>query len=168
MMIAFVVSAYLMQAMFVIGLFAGESFAWASYVGLGLALVTFAFGVIVVTKSLTGAAEERVSETMIIKLMLIPYYIINFIIGVMLAMGALINIMVFPIIMVVIITIFTFTYFMVVVTSMPNARYLVKKVWKEPDGMLVFHIVLHFLFITDVISSVVLYEQTKKREEVKE
>ncbi|HPK29161.1 MAG: hypothetical protein BWX57_00611 [Tenericutes bacterium ADurb.Bin024] len=156
MLIPFVVSAYLMQVFFLIGLFAGESFAWANYAGLVFTLLTLVFGVIATVKSVTGDTRDTRKETMTFKLLLIPYFVINFIIGFMALLGALVNFMVLPIIVAGVILMLVFNYFMVVVTSASNIRYLIKNLVVKKDPLTLLHIAFHFIFVTDVISSVIL------------
>ncbi|NLI52133.1 MAG: hypothetical protein GX377_02020, partial [Erysipelotrichaceae bacterium] len=43
-----------------------------------------------------------------------------------------------------------------VVTSASNIRYLIKNLVVKKDPLTLLHIAFHFIFVTDVISSVIL------------
>ncbi len=74
----------------------------------------------------------------------------------MAVVGALVNFMVLPIIVAGVILMLVFNYFMVVVTSASNIRYLIKNLVVKKDPLTLLHIAFHFIFVTDVISSVIL------------
>jgi hypothetical protein len=171
MMIPFVISAYVMQVFFLIGLFAGENFVWANYVGLAFTLLTFVCGIITIIKNVSDDNKDTRKEAMIAKLVLIPYFAINLIVGLMAIFGSLDNIIALPTVVIAVLLfivisvllLLLFNYFILVVTSAGNVRYLIKNLVDKKDQTALLHIALHFIFIADIISSIILV--VKKDEE---
>lgn len=101
--------------------------------------------------------------TMITKLTLVPFFVVNFIFGVMLSIGLFLW-FIAPYVLITEIFGVLLTYGTMIATSSYNLSYMYNSVKygnrKWHDWALMF--VLHFIFVADVVASVMLYADYKK------
>ena len=110
-------------------------------------------------------------ETMIFKIVLIPYFIFNFIMGIIIVFMGIASIL----------TIFFFaslplifisflvgvaSYMVVLASSSYNVVLLIKETKKKTAIFNIIMIILNFIFIADVIASVITYVNNYKKEEI--
>lgn len=111
--------------------------------------------------------EEFMPKTvMIIKLSLIPWFIINFIFCFFIFVGMLNPWLMIaePIAIAVMVSI---TYLYIITTSIPNIGYIIhllKKKELKITNKLVFSIIFHFFFCFDVLGSILLFFETRPKE----
>ena len=120
-----------------------------------------------VVTSLISAFKNDVDptkDTMVIKLSLIPWYALNFVIGFVLV-GIFLNPFMMIAIPVILALLISSTYMLMVCTSIGDVAYLarkiIKKEWKVSPSMIISAIFL-FVFCLDVVGAIILYAKSKK------
>lgn len=153
---------YLMQIFFIIGGTYKKDFNWPFYVAIAVSIIIIILSLIYILKTLTSNSNNLINfkETRNIKFILIPYFIINFVIGLLLALGSLVLIYFLPFMVVILILMICFTYLIVFTTSIANIKVMFLNRSKDPYYYLV-QILLHFIFVLDVISAALVYNKNK-------
>lgn len=101
--------------------------------------------------------------TMVTKLILVPYFVINFVLGMMLSTGLLLW-FVAPFILMTLMFDVLLTYGTMIATSSYNLVYMFKSVklgnkkWNE----YVLYFILHFIFIADIVASIMIWMDSRK------
>ncbi len=120
--------------------------------------------VIIALISLFRGIYNPTKTTMIIKLLLIPWYIINFMICCFLVVGFL-NPWLFlaaPIVLCILVAI---TYILMISTSLFDIAYIINKMAKKEikvKGSIITSIIFLCMFFFDIIGSIILYIKTKE------
>lgn len=166
LMIPMIISLYLMQICFIIYFAGDDTLFRMAYIGLAfsavsaiLAIFNFAFALL---KKNTD--EKSVYKlTMITKIVLIPFYVISFFFAaIIIISGVVVIFFVIPFFVISFI-IWIFTYIVLVTSGIYNVVFLFRQRGKKDIVYLGIHIVLHFLFIADLVDSIVLYSTAKKK-----
>ena len=110
--------------------------------------------------------ETDMSPTVMkVKLALIPWYVINFVMGVVIV-AILFNPFMIIGIPVVIGILAGIAYFCMLATSLPNVGLYLRKVFVKKEELIaaprVLPIIFHFIFCLDVVGSIIFYVQNKK------
>ena len=171
-LIILTVLMYLIQLVLIIGLACvpeenedlGSLIVYISMIIGGVALFVGIVNIILAVINFTRDTASPTKITMIIKLVLIPYYIVNFIFW-----GILILITINPFLLwlfpfFVVISVF-FTYAYMISTSIHNLSYifrLLKDKKIEATGIIVFVIISQFIFVLDIIGSIILFMLLEK------
>lgn len=102
---------------------------------------------------------------MICKLILVPFFVMNFIYLVLIFLGSLNIFLIWMLPIVIFLTILT--YGILLATSVYNIGYLIHRLTHREGAVLeqIIFIVLHFLYVIDVVASVVLYVKNKNTAE---
>jgi hypothetical protein len=98
--------------------------------------------------------------TMLAKIILIPYYVLNVFTMIYLLLPVA-NIFLFITIPAIIGINCTLTFLLMVGNGLHNISYLIKKYAKTKDGRYIIYAVLHFMFIIDVATAIVLFVKEK-------
>ena len=109
--------------------------------------------------------ESPVKTTMQIKFALIPWYVVNFILGFCFFTAALNPFLLWSIPLVIGIMVCT-TFMYMISTNFQNYSYIIHKMIRreiEIDSILIWSIVLSFIFCLDIISSYLLFYSENKR-----
>ena len=153
---------------------AGSSGLTLIFVGLGFgAGVLFLVGTPCVVLSITNIISKKPKNPhliiMVIKLALIPFYIVNFYTW-LLIVGGFANPWLMIGIPLVMFLGVSFTYLTLIVTSIYNIAYMLRThKYKERNlAPLVVHIFLQLFFISDIVSSIILYCKNKSTKETQE
>lgn len=171
-LIILTVLMYLIQLVLVIGLacvpeeneILGEIIVYISMIIGVIALFVGLMNIIIAVINFARNTASPTKITTIIKLILIPYYIINFIFW-----GILILITINPFLLwlfpfFVVISVF-FTYAYMISTSSHNLSYvfrLLKDKKLEPTAIIVFAIISQFIFVLDIVGSIMLFMLLEK------
>ena len=101
---------------------------------------------------------------MVMKLSLIPWYALNFVIG-FVFVSIFFNPFMMVAIPVIIALLVSSTYILMLSTSIADIAYcvynVIKKKW-DVSPSLIFSVILLFIFCLDVVGSIVLYKKSKK------
>lgn len=119
---------------------------------------------IIVHALLSKKLDEQtvVKTTLIVKSLLIPFYVIAFIFGILIAFGSLVFVLVLPLLIFIVFLIALFVLLVVVTTSMYNVKILF--INRDKINKIYFiHIILHFIYVTDLISSILVYNDYKNK-----
>jgi len=174
-LIAQAIGMYLMHIplyiLFIVELFPGEH--EALFKGLlvsffvllipmaGICLINMILSVISIFKGNTDLSKT----VMRVKLALIPWYVVNFIMCFVIVLLFFNPFTMFGIPVVIGIAM-GITYFFMLGTSLPNVAYYLRRVFVNKEEKLtkprVITIVLHFIFCLDVIGGIVFHRQNKK------
>lgn len=157
-LISFTILLYLIEVLFCLGAFiTSVDLSFLIYIAFGLAVIAFLLGIFVIIKSILNPPTAKpFTFVRSIKLALIPFYVVNFVIGVLLALGSLIAVIFLPLMIAIVIVQVMFTYFSIIVTSAQNIIYFRKKI-KEYDFIsVVIILVLHIIFVMDIVASVLV------------
>lgn len=134
---------------------------------LVLALLSFPICIVNAIFSILSIfkGEESPSKaTMIVKLALIPWYVMNFFFGFLLV-GGFMNpwlIVAVPLLVGVLVG---FTYVFMLSSGLPDMAYLLYRGWKykeKPSGLVITGIVFLFFFCLDILGSVFIHFGTKQ------
>jgi hypothetical protein len=98
--------------------------------------------------------------TMLAKIILIPYYILN-VFNMVYLLLPVANIFLFVAMPLVIGLKVTLTFFLMLGSGLHNISYLLTRYLKTKDGKYILYIVLHFIFVVDVIAAIVLFAKEK-------
>ena len=92
-----------------------------------------------------------------VKLLLIPFYIFFFVIGILSSIGLLVPFLALVILLAIILSV-AFGYLSIIVTGLPNIVKLVKRIINnnEINIALIISLIMHFFFGLDVIGSVIV------------
>ena len=108
--------------------------------------------------------KDSTKETMVMKLSLIPWYALNFVIG-FVFVSIFFNPFMMVAIPVIIALLVSSTYILMLSTSIADIAYcvynVIKKKW-DVSPSLIFSVILLFIFCLDVVGSIVLYKKSKK------
>lgn len=136
---------------------------WTSAVILLLALplcfVTAGFSIASVFKG----DESPAKATMIVKLALIPWYIMNFIFCFVLVAGFMNPFLMIGIPLLIAVMMST-TYLFMLATGLPDMAYVIHRGWKErvkPNGLTITGLVFLFIFCLDILGGIFLHVGTK-------
>ena len=123
-----------------------------------LGCVNLAFGIAQISNPKDGMAKT----VMIVKLVLMPFFVINFIIG-FLTMAAFANPFLFMALWIVIPVLCVMTYAEMLVTSSYNLGALIHKIRSKQNtfGELALFIISQFIYILDVVGAVILYARQR-------
>lgn len=144
----------------------------------GLMLAGVILGALIIPVSITNIVlgfttfvRKTVSSlktTMVVKIILIPWYIINFLVCFLLIAGFL-NPWLFLAAPIILSFLITITYIHLLATSITNVCYFIKYHIANKlsfDGLTIVGIIFHFIFCLDFIGAIIL-EQKYKRLEIK-
>ena len=101
---------------------------------------------------------------MIVKLALIPWYLLNFFFGFLLVAG-FINPFLMIGIPILIAIMMSVTYLLMVTTGFPDIAYVIHQGWKDkrkPNGLTVTGLIFLFIFCLDILGGIFLFVGTKK------
>ncbi len=169
-LIAFMITVYLMQISLLVGM--GIFFALpdakiyfvfiAPAVFLCLAFVLGCINIVFGVLQFKSPEPNVTKTVMLAKLSLIPFFIVNFILCILLIAG-LLNPFLFMSIFIVAPLLIAITYGITFVTSSYNLGFIVNKFINGESNIttLVVCGVFHFFFVFDVIGSILLYKSTK-------
>ena len=144
-------------------------FVYAFYV---LGMLAFALIVMNIINALLGNYnnENIYKETLIYKIVLIPFYIFNFVVGILVAFVAVFAalsvwffIAAIPLVLISIIMII-FTYLLMISLGSYNIVTLIKRIRRGESRDIkldILTLVLHFIFVVDVLGAIVLYKNEK-------
>lgn len=130
--------------------------------GCILGVANFMLGVVYLFKE----KKCPYGTVMVCKLVLVPFFILNFIYIVIIFFGSLNPFLIFMLPLSIFLMVLT--YGIVLATSAYNVGYMLNKI-KNGEGTILDKLILivcHFIFVLDVIASVVLVYRNKKRETV--
>ena len=111
--------------------------------------------------------EDPTKATLTTKLALIPWYIMNFVVGFIFS-SIFFNPFMFIAIPIVIAFFVGMTYLLMLSTSLGDIAYFVKKKIKKDEDVraaTVLAVICLFIFFLDIIGAIVLYRQSKRRAE---
>ena len=144
----------------------------------GLMLAGVILGALIIPVSITNIVlgfttfvRKTVSSlktTMVVKIILIPWYIINFLVCFLLIAGFL-NPWLFLAVPIILSLLIAITYIHLLATSITNVCYFIKYHIANKlsfDGVTIVGIIFHFIFFLDFIGAIIL-EQKYKRLEIK-
>lgn len=144
----------------------------------GLMLACVILGALIIPVSITNIilgfttfVRKTVSSlktTMVVKIILIPWYIINFLVCFLL-IAAFLNPGLFLAVPIILSFLIAITYIHLLATSITNVCYFIKYHIANKlsfDGVTIVGIIFHFLFCLDFIGAIIL-EQKYKRLEIK-
>lgn len=133
-----------------------------------LTIIVYSFNIwIAFTEPCEDFGHRLAFYDMLIKLIHIPFYIAGFVIGLILAFAMVVPALIFvsPFL---IAFIFVIEMILMLTSSMYGinaaVRLLRKKAISKKTAVL--HIILHLIFVTDVISAICLYRKTKRLKEL--
>ena len=176
-LIPFIVFLYLSQITVVIGL--ATAFALDLYIqdiwvflliavlfgftAFCLAVTIFAFGIIQIARG----KPNGYLQIMVTKLVLVPFFVVNFIMVVIL-IGAMGNPFLMWAIPAVLIISVSLTFFSMFATSFYNIGTMIYQLRKKEVIIerVLAHIIFHFIFVFDVISAVIIYIQSRKSKSI--
>ena len=124
-----------------------------------LCLVTAGFSI----ASIFKGDESPAKATMIVKLALIPWYLLNFFFGFLLVAGFMNPFLMIAIPLLVGI-LSSFTYAFMLATGLPDIAYVIHRGWKErikPNGLTITGLVFLFIFCLDILGGIFLHVGTK-------
>ena len=130
---------------------------------LVLGSINLAFGIAQVSNPKEGMDKT----VMIVKLVLMPFFVINFIIGALI-FAAFVNPFLFMALWIVIPALCVLTYAEMLVTSSYNIGALIHRIRSKQNtlGELALFIVSQFLYFLDVVGSIILYVRQRKSESI--
>ena len=135
-----------------------------NFIPLILALVSILIGFISIFKK----PQDSTKYSMIIKLVLIPFYILNFVEWFILGVGTL-NPFLFILGFLLVIFGILFTYICMLGTSAYNIGYIFGLIKEgKANGLLIVALVFHFVFMLDIVGAIVLYLENKRIGEINE
>ncbi|MCF0117742.1 MAG: hypothetical protein HUJ61_06835, partial [Bacilli bacterium] len=145
------------------------SFLAMTFVTSGLGIACLIIGLLQMKKP----TRDVYKTTMIIKCILIPYYIVNFVFGILMGFTTVLAIIsmwltVIGIFMYIILVLgVILTYMLMLATSAPNIGFLIYsfKTKKISLSWFITNMILQFFFVSDVVSSIMLYVKEKKRKQ---
>ena len=114
--------------------------------------------------SIFKGEESPTKTSMIVKLLLIPWYVMNFFFGFVLVAGFL-NPWLFLAIPVLLAILIGSTYLFMLSTGLPDIAYIIRRGWTEkikPSGLTGAGLVLLFLFCLDIVGAILIHIGTKK------
>lgn len=155
-MVPYVICLYMIEISF----FLVNIFSFMTYVFFGICILSFCLGIANILLSTLRKDNEKVyKETLIFKSILIPYYVVAFIILLVLLFIGLVSItFVLPFALIALVSLL-FTYFVMVSTSVGNIVSILKSdetiVWK------VVNTICQFIFIADYIDAIYLCSSNK-------
>lgn len=161
-----VASMYLMQIPFsgyAIALLAGAEVPASAFWAVTALSVIFCaaacvFATMNTVAAFRGLYAEQVcpySLTMAVKLALVPFFIINFVIWALFVIGSLNPFLIWALPVIICVSVF-FTYVLMLGTSVHNIAFLLKKFKDEWNLSCAVYMVLHFIFCLDVLAAVIL------------
>ena len=124
-----------------------------------LCLVTAGFSI----ASIFKGDESPTKATMIVKLALIPWYLLNFFFGFLLVAGFMNPFLMIGIPLLVGI-LSSFTYVLMLATGLPDIAYVIHRGWKQrikPNGLTITGLVFLFIFCLDILGGIFLHVGTK-------
>lgn len=142
----------------------------------GLMLAGIVLGALIVPISITNIIlgftafirkiKIPLKTTMVVKIILIPWYIVNFLVCFLLIAGFL-NPWLFLAVPIILSLLIGITYIHLLATSITNICYFIKyhivnKI--APDGVTIVGIIFHFIFCLDFIGAIILEQKYKKLE----
>lgn len=136
------------------------------YLLYGLCFVAGFVNILVAILHIFLKSESSTMVTIIVKLSLIPWYILNFLFW-LIAFVIMINPWFLPFAPVVLVVGVVSTYFLMICTGAHNLSYVIKLVKNKEATLtiqLVISIVFHFIFVLDIVGSFVLHSYLKKIE----
>lgn len=165
-LILFIISLYLMQIPFIIDFVIINSENYNEILenilfntSLAFLIISTILGLVNLIMAFTNKQDNVIKMTMISKLILIPYFIINFIICMLLTIGFS---FVFTILStIILIPLFIlFTFMTMIVTSSYNISYLINKFKQKEINIITFimHLILQCVFICDIIDTIYIYK----------
>jgi hypothetical protein len=171
-MIAQCVAAYLTQLPFLgllIALFINDEIADGVIVGIEIYCIAMCLiclliaflNILLAFLNLNKDIKMPYKTTMIIKIVMIPYYIINFFIWAIFVIGTLNPFLIIFLPLIVAFSIVT-TYFIMLATSAQNIVCLIKQFFKEKSLSCLIYAIFHFIFCADVIAAIMLYSNYKQ------
>lgn len=165
-LILFIISLYLMQIPLFIDFIIINSENYNEILenilfntSLAFLIISTILGLVNLIIAFTNKQDNVIKTTMISKLILIPYFITNFIICILLIMGFS---FIFTILSAfILIPLFIlFTFMTMIVTSSYNISYLISKFKHKEINIIVFiiHFILQCVFICDIIDTIYIYK----------
>ena len=165
-LILFIISLYLMQIPLLIDFIIINSENYNEILenilfntSLAFLIISTILGLVNLIIALTNKQDNVIKTTMISKLILIPYFIINFIICLLLTIGFS---FIFTILSAfILIPLFIlFTFMTMIVTSSYNISYLINKFKHKEINIIVFimYFILQCVFICDIIDTIYIYK----------
>jgi hypothetical protein len=106
--------------------------------------------------NLTKDVELPYKTTMLVKIAMIPYYIINFFIWAIFVIGTLNPFFIVLLPLIVTFSIVT-TYFIMISTGSQNIAALLKQFFAEKRLSCLIYAIFHFIFCADVIAAIMVY-----------
>lgn len=165
-LILFIISLYLMQIPLFIDFIIINSENYNEILenilfntSLAFLIISTILGLVNLIIAFTNKQDNVIKTTMISKLILIPYFITNFIICMLLTMGfAFIFTILSAFILIPLFILFTFMT--MIVTSSYNISYLISKFKHKEINIIVFimHFILQCAFICDIIDTIYIYK----------
>lgn len=129
----------------------------ANFIMIPVGLVAVAFAIL----NLTADGESPALATFIIKLVLIPWFAVNFLVCFLLVAGFLNPWLMLAVPLLIAIEVFI-TYLYTVCSSLQLAAYTVRQIIKKRISvtpMLIVGLVFSFIFVLDIVGSYLLYRQ---------
>lgn len=166
LLIVFVELVYLSMILEILSYSINENLFFAA---LAVNVVTILYGIVIALmtfKEIKNPTKNYFRQIMIVKCVLIPFFIYNFIIGVCVGIGML-NPFLFMFIFVFVLVKVIYTFILMILTSLPHAAHMLAYM---KNGKIFFvegvlFIVLDFIFVSDVISSIITYKKYKYLDE---
>lgn len=135
-----------------------------NFIPLNLALVSILIGFISIFKK----PKDPTKYSMIIKLVLIPFYILNFIEWVILGIGTL-NPFLFILGALLIVFGILFTYICMLATGIYNIGYVFGLIKEgKANGLMIAALIFQFVYVLDIVGAIILYIENKKFGEINE
>ena len=128
-------------------------------VGMVAFVYALATMVFYITDAFLKNRKSPVKLIMILKIVLIPYYISNFVLWGLLIIGTLNPFLFMAMPLLLVISIFV-TYMNMIATSMPNAAYsisLLRERKTAPSFLLIASNILQYIFCLDILGSILLF-----------
>lgn len=100
--------------------------------------------------------------TMTAKLVLVPFFIVNFVIWALLIVGSLNPFLFFLAPLFAVFSVVS-TYMIMLASGVHNMAYLLRELIKTRQIKYIFYLIAHFIFCIDVVAAIVLYIKEKER-----
>lgn len=149
-----------------------DSIVWTPfYITLAvLAVAAFFLGVANIAKALSNffapAQKNPFTTIMVFKILLIPYFIVNFALCFLIVAGSLNPFLIVSVFITIPIMCFL-TYCVLLVTSAYNLSRMFAMIVRREESLqtLIPHIIFHFIFLSDVVDSVIVRNKFRRKPE---
>ena len=168
LMIPLTLSTYAIAAFLILSVYIDKK--WPLYSWLIAAIVCFLLSLINIIYAIFKRKEDGIyRDSLIFKLILIPFFIFNFILTILIISTSVFSIFTafffasLPLILVGALTVL-YAYLLLLSTSIYSVKVKLRNIYKSKNPIKdIILVVFHFIFILDVIAAIIFYKDYKKR-----